>query len=104
MALSGPTRGERAPPGGMRVFIARLTVSRTTVNGRAYVAYRLTVPREVVDALGAREGDYLVVVTKRAGWYHLVKWDGGALDDPGLSGEIRRDVRRLREIEESGAL
>ncbi|MGC8696672.1 MAG: hypothetical protein C0167_00820 [Nitrososphaera sp.] len=87
---------------GVHVFVAKVSASRTKVNGRTYEAYRLTVPRDAADRMEVKEDDYLVVMAKKARWYHLIKWDEDSLNDAELSDDIKREVRYLRVIDETG--
>jgi bifunctional DNA-binding transcriptional regulator/antitoxin component of YhaV-PrlF toxin-antitoxin module len=89
---------------GVRTFVARISASKTKVNGRTYEAYRLTVPRDLADAMGLKDGDHALVFLRKARWYHLIDWS----DDRNLMDELPEDARReisiVRAIKEAGMI
>ncbi|PMP97723.1 MAG: hypothetical protein C0167_00415 [Nitrososphaera sp.] len=73
------------------VFLAKLRGGK----GRSF---SVEIPPDALARLGVVDGDYLVVEARKAHWYHLLAWDEGSLNDPELSDDIKREVRRLREV------
>jgi hypothetical protein len=70
------------------VFLAKLRGRK----GRS--SFSVEIPPDALARLGVVDGDYLVVVARKAHWYHLLVWDEDSLNDPELSDDIKREVRR----------
>jgi len=98
-AMPDPGRGE-----GVRVLVARVWTAKIKLSGRAYRSYRITLPAKLVDEMGLKEGDHVLVFIKRASWYHLVDWS----EDPDAVNElpeaIRREVSAVEAIRRAGAV
>ena len=73
-------------------FVARVSYAK---DKRGRKRYRLNIPAEISDHLSLSSGEYVVVRMRRGKWYHLIKWTERDLEDPGLSEEIKREVRQL---------
>ena len=89
---------------GVRVLVARVWSSKPKLNDRTYRSYRITLPVKLVDEMGLKDGDHVLVFIKKAGWYHLVDWseDPKAMDD--LPEAVRREISAVESIREAGAV
>jgi len=90
--------------GYVRVFVARVWASNLKANGRSYKNYRITLPAKLVDEMGLKEGDHVLVFVKKAGWYHLIDWsrDPEAMNE--LPEAVRREISAVDAIREAGAV
>jgi len=88
----------------VRVFVARVWASNLKANGRSYKNYRITLPAKLVDEMGLKEGDHVLVFIKKAGWYHLIDWseDPKAMDE--LPEAVRREIAAVEAIRKAGAV
>ena len=89
---------------GVRVFVAKVWTAKLNLNGRAYKNYRITLPAKLVDEMGLKDGDHVLVFIKKAGWYHLIDWseDPEAMDE--LPEAVRREISAVESIREAGAV
>jgi hypothetical protein len=55
-------------------FVAKIHKAKTRKNKNYYVL-RATLPKEVAEKVGAKEGDYLFFRAKKAQWYHMLDWE-----------------------------
>jgi bifunctional DNA-binding transcriptional regulator/antitoxin component of YhaV-PrlF toxin-antitoxin module len=89
---------------GVRVLVARIWSSKPKLNGRAYKNYRITLPVKLVDEMGLKEGDHVLVFIRKANWYHLVDWS----EDPDAVNElpeaIRSEISAVEAIRRAGAV
>jgi len=89
---------------GVRVLVAKVWTAKINLNGRDYKNYRITLPAKLVDEMGLKEGDHVLVFIKKAGWYHMIDWseDPKAMDE--LPEAIRREISAVESIREAGAV
>ena len=89
---------------GVRVLVAKVWTAKLNLNGRAYKNYRITLPAKLVDEMGLKDGDHVLVFIKKAGWYHLIDWS----EDPKVMNElpeaVRREISAVESIREAGAV
>ena len=89
---------------GVRVFVARVLGVRPKLNNHPYRSYRITLPVKLVDEMGLKEGDHVLVFIRKANWYHLVDWS----EDPDAANElpeaIRREISTVEAIRRTGAV
>jgi|GEM_PF-2433836 hypothetical protein len=55
-------------------FVAKIQKAKTRKNKNYYVL-RTTLPKEIAEKIGAKEGDYLFFRAKKAQWYHMLDWE-----------------------------
>jgi hypothetical protein len=55
-------------------FVAKIHKAKTRKN-RNYYVLRTTLPKEVAEKIGAKEGDYLFFRAKKAQWFHMLDWE-----------------------------
>ena len=89
---------------GVRVLVAKVWTAKLNLNGRAYRNYRITLPVKLVDEMGLKDGDHVLVFIRKAGWYHMIDWG----EDPEAMGElpeaVRREISAVESIREAGAV
>ncbi len=64
---------EVIPDPGYEPFVVKVQKVRTRRN-KDYFVHRISVPKEVVQKLDVKAGDYLFFRTKKAAWYHMLDW------------------------------
>jgi AbrB family looped-hinge helix DNA binding protein len=88
----------------VRVFVARVWASNLKANSRSYKNYRITLPAKLVDEMGLKEGDHVLVFIKKAGWYHLIDWSEDPKAKDELPEAVRREISAVEAIREAGAV
>ena len=66
---------EYYPIKDVSVFTARVSKTRTKISGKPYESYRITLPKKIAEKMSVSDGDYLLVIAKKASWYHLLEWE-----------------------------
>lgn len=54
-------------------FVAKMQKAKTR-KGKDYFVLRATIPKDVVEKIQAKPGDYLFFKAKKAKWFHMVNW------------------------------
>lgn len=61
------------PDPSFKTFITKV-LKRKTRKDKDYFVLRATIPKEVVNDIEAKPGDFLFFKVKKAEWYHLLNW------------------------------
>lgn len=61
------------PDLGYETFVAKIQKAKTR-KGKDYFVSRITIPKEVINQIDAKPGDYLFFQAKRAEWFHMLDW------------------------------
>jgi hypothetical protein len=54
-------------------FVAKLQKAKTR-KGKDYFILRATIPKDVVEKIQAKPGDFLFFKAKKAKWFHMLNW------------------------------
>lgn len=90
---------EYYPLNNVNVFAAKVSATKTKINGQSYVSYRLTVPKKTVEKMNIKDGDYLLIIAKKASWFHLLEWDDEHFNM--LPENIRLELSAIQKAQEA---
>jgi len=75
-------------------FTAKAKKIKTHKN-QDYFVYRITVPKEEAQMLEIGNEDYLLIIARKAKWYHMLKWDEMPETWNLLPEEVQQEVKEL---------
>ena len=90
------------PISDLNVFTARISATKTKIRGQSYISYRLTVPKKIVEKMGLNDGDHLLLIAKKAKWYHLLDWDDEHFSM--LPENIRLEISAIDNLQNEGMI
>ncbi len=90
------------PISDVSVFTAKVSATKTKIKGQSYLSYRITVPKKIVEKTNVSDGDYLLLIAKKASWYHLLEWDSERFNM--LPENVRLELRAIDNLQTEGKI
>ncbi len=81
--------GEDVFIGFLRVKALRQRKKLSSGEEREYLVYKTTLPKEMVEKLGLKDGDLVLIMAKKPKWYHLLNWS-----DPEIKEKLWKHLSR----------
>lgn len=72
-------------------FVAKIQKAKTRKNKNYFVS-RTTIPKEIVQKIGVKAGEFIFFRAKKAQWYHMVDWKAMTNTWEMLPEDVRRRV------------
>ncbi len=90
--------GEDVFVGFLRVKALRQRKKLSSGEEREYLVYKTTLPKEMVEKLGLKDGDLVLIMAKKPKWYHLLNWNDPEIQEKlwkHLSREAKKELIEL---------
>jgi len=84
---------------GLKPFTLKVGKVKSEVKGKVYETFRATVPKAIAEELELDDGDYLIVLGKKARWYHLLDLDEDGHVFRNLPEPVKAELTAIKAIE-----
>ena len=79
------------PDLGYEHFVAKIQKVKTR-KGKDYFISRITIPKEIINNIDVKQGDFVFFKAKKAEWFHMLEWDNMESTWNMLPLEIKKQV------------